>query len=200
MGDVYSGIENLTGSGFADTLYGAVGPELLEGGAGDDTLVGSSGADTLMGGAVFGILAGLHYWFPKMSGRMLNEKLAKTSFWLIFVGFNITFLIQHSLGLEGMPRRIYEYGTSTGWQTENMISTVGSFVLSLGLLLVAINVLRSLKNGALAGPDPWKANTLEWFTQSPPPANNFDVIPTVRSLEPMRDIRAELEGSGRGDS
>ena len=155
---------------------------------------------TLMGGAVFGILAGLHYWFPKMSGRMLNEKLAKASFWLIFAGFNITFLIQHSLGLEGMPRRIYEYGTSTGWQTENMISTAGSFVLSLGLLLVAINILRSLKNGAVAGPDPWKANTLEWFTQSPPPANNFDVIPTVRSLEPMRDIRAELEGSGRGDS
>lgn len=155
---------------------------------------------TLMGGAVFGILAGLHYWFPKMSGRMLNEKLAKTSFWLTFIGFNVTFLIQHSLGLEGMPRRIYEYGTGTGWQTENLISTVGSFILAIGLLLVAVNILRSLKYGAKAGPDPWNGNTLEWFTPSPPPVNNFDVVPTVRSLEPMRDIRAEVEGAANGNS
>ncbi|CAB4873813.1 MAG: cytochrome c oxidase subunit I [Actinobacteria bacterium] len=153
---------------------------------------------TLMGGAVFGMLAGLHYWYPKMSGRMLNEKTSKVAFWLIFVGFNVTFLIQHSLGLEGMPRRIYEYGVGTGWQTENMISTVGSFILAIGILLVTVNFIRSLTRGALAGPDPWKGNTLEWFTPSPPPVHNFDVIPTVRSVEPMKDIRAEIERASAG--
>ena len=152
---------------------------------------------TLVGGAVFGVLSGLHYWFPKMSGRMLNEKLAKASFWLVFVGFNVTFLIQHSLGLEGMPRRIYEYGTTTGWQTENLISTAGSFIFGIGLLMVAWNFGRSISRGAKAGPDPWQGNTLEWFTPSPPPANNFDVVPEVRSLEPMKDIRAELERSSK---
>ncbi len=153
---------------------------------------------TLMGGAVFGVFAGLHYWYPKITGRMLNEKMAKAAFWLMFVGFNVTFLIQHSLGLEGMPRRIYEYGTGTGWQTENMISTVGSFILSIGILLATYNFVRSLKTGAKAGPDPWSGNTLEWFTPSPPPENNFDVIPPVRSVEPMKDIRAELQNSAQG--
>jgi len=152
---------------------------------------------TLVGGSVFGVLAGLHYWFPKMSGRMLNEKLAKASFWLVFVGFNVTFLIQHSLGLEGMPRRIYEYGTATGWQTQNLISTSGSFLFGIGLLVVAWNFGRSISRGAKAGPDPWRGNTLEWFTPSPPPANNFDIVPEVRSLEPMQDIRAELERSSK---
>ncbi|MEI7559786.1 MAG: cytochrome c oxidase subunit I [Actinomycetes bacterium] len=151
---------------------------------------------TLMGGAVFGVFAGLHYWYPKFTGRMLSEKMAKAAFWLILIGFNVTFLIQHSLGLEGMPRRIYEYGTATGWQTENMISTVGSFILAVGILLATYNFIRSASRGAVAGPDPWKGNTLEWFVPSPPPANNFDVIPTVRSVEPMKDIRAELERAG----
>ena len=147
---------------------------------------------TLVGGSVFGVLAGLHYWFPKMSGRLLSEKIAKASFWVIFVGFNVTFLVQHSLGLEGMPRRIYEYGTATGWQTENLISTAGSLILGIGFLLVAYNFIRSLSVGAKAGPDPWQGYTLEWFTPSPPPENNFDVIPEVSSAEPMREIRAEL--------
>jgi len=147
---------------------------------------------TLVGGAVFGVLAGLHYWFPKISGRMLSEPVAKASFWVIFIGFNITFLVQHSLGLEGMPRRIYEYSSATGWQTENLISTAGSLVLGIGFLLVAYNFIRSLSVGAKAGPDPWQGYTLEWFTPSPPPENNFDVIPEVRSAEPMREIRAEL--------
>jgi cytochrome c oxidase subunit 1 len=92
-----------------------------------------------------------------------------------------------------MPRRIYIYPPGVGWSTYNLISTVGSFILGLGILLTIVNAARSLKSGALAGPDPWKGNTLEWFTTSPPPANNFDVIPRVRSVEPMRDIRRQIE-------
>jgi cytochrome c oxidase subunit 1 len=147
----------------------------------------------LVAGAVNAILCGLYYWFPKMTGRMLNETLGKISFWLTFIGFNVTFLVQHSLGLDGMPRRIYEYSSSNDWGTLNLISTIGSFILAAGVLVTAVNVLRSLRNGPIAGPDPWKGNTLEWFTDSPPPANNFDVVPYVRSVEPMQDIRRQVE-------
>jgi cytochrome c oxidase subunit 1 len=153
---------------------------------------------TVAAAGIFGILAALHYWYPKFTGRMVNEKIAKTAFWLIFVGFNLAFLIQNSLGLEGMPRRIYEYGTGTGWQLENMISTAGSLVLSVGILLAAFNFVRSLTHGAKSGPDPWNGNTLEWFTPSPPPENNFDSIPSVQSREPMKDIRSELQSSNAG--
>jgi len=153
---------------------------------------------TVAAAGIFGVLAALHYWYPKFTGRMVNENIAKGSFWLIFIGFNLAFLVQNSLGLEGMPRRIYEYGTGTGWQTENLISTAGSLVLTVGILLAVFNFVRSLSNGAKAGPDPWTANTLEWFAPSPPPANNFDVIPAVSSLAPMKDIRAELQGSNSG--
>jgi cytochrome c oxidase subunit 1 len=146
----------------------------------------------LMGGAVFAVFAGLYYWFPKMSGRLLNEGLGKASFWLMLIGFHTTFLVQHSMGLEGMPRRIYEYPDIRNLATLNLISTIGAFILGLGILLTLINVLRSLKKGPIAGPDPWKANTLEWFTTSPPPVNNFDVIPRIRSVEPMKDIRRQI--------
>jgi cytochrome c oxidase subunit 1 len=147
----------------------------------------------LMGGAVFSIMAGLYYWFPKMTGRLLNERLGKASFWVMFIGFNMTFLVQHALGLSGMPRRIYIYPAGYGWSTYNLISSIGSFILGLGILMTIINVALNYKRGRLAGPDPWKANTLEWFTSSPPPVNNFDVIPRVRSVEPMRDIRRQVE-------
>jgi cytochrome c oxidase subunit 1 len=147
----------------------------------------------LMGGAVFSIFAGLYYWFPKMTGRLMNEKLGKISFWVMFVGFNLTFFPMHSLGLSGMPRRIYTYQPGMGWSAYNMIATVGSFILGAGILLTIANVARSVKRGAVAGPDPWKGNTLEWFTTSPPPPNNFDAIPRVRSVEPMRDIRRQVE-------
>ena len=146
----------------------------------------------LVGGAMFSITSGLYYWYPKMTGRMMSERLGKWSFWTMFIGFNVTFLIQHSLGLDGMPRRIYEYGDIGHWGTWNLISTIGSFILAVGLLLSMINAYRSLKHGAIAGPDPWRANTLEWFIPSPPPANNFDVVPTVRSVEPLKDIRQEV--------
>jgi cytochrome c oxidase subunit I len=147
----------------------------------------------LMGGAVFTVFCGIYYWFPKMTGRLLDERLGKVSFWWMFIGFNMTFFVQHALGLSGMPRRIYTYAPGLGWSTYNLISTIGSFILGIGVLLTIINVARSLKVGRIAGPDPWKGNTLEWFTASPPPVNNFDEIPRIRSVEPMRDIRRQVE-------
>jgi cytochrome c oxidase subunit 1 len=146
----------------------------------------------LFGGSVFAIFGGLYYWFPKMSGKMLSESLGKISFWLMFVGFNLTFLIQHSLGLSGMARRIYRYELHPEWGTMNLISTIGSWILGIGVLVTIANVIVSVKKGRKAGNDPWQANTLEWFTQSPPPENNFDVVPRVRSVEPMKDIRREV--------
>jgi cytochrome c oxidase subunit 1 len=147
----------------------------------------------LMGGAVFSIMAGIYYWYPKMTGRLCSERLGKASFWVSFIGFNMTFFVQHALGLSGMPRRIYTYQPGLGWSTYNLISTIGSYILAIGLLMSFINFARSYKTGKIAGPDPWKANTLEWFTTSPPPVNNFDEIPYVRSVEPMKDIRREIE-------
>jgi cytochrome c oxidase subunit I len=147
----------------------------------------------MVGGAVFAIFAGIYYWFPKFSGRMLSEGLGKLSFALILVGFHVTFLIQHSMGLSGMPRRVYEYPDVNNLELYNLISTVGSFILAAGVGVTVINVVRSLKRGVVAGPDPWKGNTLEWFTTSPPPVVNFDVVPLVRSVEPMKDIRRQVE-------
>ena len=151
----------------------------------------------LFGGSVFGIFAGLYYWFPKMTGRLMSEALGKTSFWLMFVGFLATFLVQHSAGLSGMPRRIYDYDDSLGVETYNLISTIGAFILGIGVLVTIVNALWSIRNGRKAGNDPWHGNTLEWFTSSPPPANNFDVIPRVRSVEPMKDIRREVAAAAK---
>ncbi len=145
----------------------------------------------LFGGTAFGLLAGLYYWFPKMAGRMMSESLGKLSFWLMVIGFNATFLPQYSAGLSGMPRRIVEYH-GDNLTTYNVISTIGAFILAAGVLVTVFNVFWSIRRGRIAGPDPWRANTLEWFTPSPPPEHNFDVVPTVRSLEPMKDIRRSV--------
>jgi cytochrome c oxidase subunit I len=147
----------------------------------------------LLGGSVFAIFAAIYYWFPKMTGRLLDETLGRISFALMFLGVLLTFLIQHTIGLDGLPRRVYEYDNVVNLQLYNVLSTVGSFVLAAGVLVTIINVARSLRHGLVAGPDPWKANTLEWFPPSPPPMHNFDVVPQVRSAEPMKDIRREVE-------
>jgi cytochrome c oxidase subunit 1 len=147
----------------------------------------------LMGGAVFAVFAGIYYWFPKMTGRLMSEGLGKLSFWLMLIGFHVTFLIQHSIGMDGMPRRVFEYPDIGHLELYNLISTIGSFILGAGILVTVANAVRSAKKGVIAGPDPWKANTLEWFTTSPPPVNNFDVVPRVRSVEPMKDIRRQVE-------
>ena len=155
----------------------------------------ASGATTVTPAAAPAALA------PSRTRQLLSEGLGKLSFWLMLVGFHVTFLIQHSMGLDGMPRRIYEYADVGHLELYNLISTVGSFILGLGVLVTVLNVVKSVKTGALAGPDPWKGNTLEWFTSSPPPVNNFDVVPRVRSVEPMKDIRRQVvRESGLGEA
>ncbi len=149
----------------------------------------------LVGGSVLTIFAAVYYWFPKITGRMLGEGLGKLSCGLMWLGINVTFLIQHSIGMDGMPRRVYEYPDVGHLELYNLISTIGSFILALGIGVTLVNVYISLRKGPKAGPDPWKGNTLEWFTESPPPVNNFDVVPRVRSVEPMKDIRREIERS-----
>jgi heme/copper-type cytochrome/quinol oxidase subunit 1 len=141
----------------------------------------------LFGGAVFPIFAAIHYWAPKMWGRLMNERLGRLSFWLIFLGFNLTFFPMHVSGLLGMPRRIYTYHAGLGWDLWNLLSTVGSFVLAAGIFVTMANVFRSTRRGVLAGPDPWGGESLEWATSSPPPPYNFLEIPIVRSGEPLWD-------------
>ena len=124
---------------------------------------------TLFGGVIFAIFAGLFYWWPKMFGRMLNERLGKWQFWTLFVGFNLAFMPQHFLGLEGMPRRVYTYSNES-WEGYNLASTIGSYVMGIAILLFIVNVWRTTSRGARVGNDPWQADTLEWYTTSPPPA------------------------------
>lgn len=143
----------------------------------------------LIGWNLFAVLGALYHWFPKMSGRMLDETLGKISFWLCFIGFNLGFFPMHISGLLGMPRRVYTYPADMGWSTLNLITTIGSFVLAIGLLVTLINVVRSLRVGKVAGPNPWDADTLEWSISSPPPPYNFVVIPTVASRSPLWEER-----------
>ncbi len=143
----------------------------------------------LFGGSVFGIMGALYYWFPKMTGRMMNETLGKIQFALMFIGFNLTFFPMHELGLAGMPRRIADYSSTAGWNDLNLAATVGGFLIALSMLPLLWNIFISLRSGEPAGDDPWGGNTLEWATSSPPPPYNFDHLPEIRSERPVFDAR-----------
>ncbi|MGQ9371761.1 cytochrome c oxidase subunit I [Azospirillum sp. ST 5-10] len=147
----------------------------------------------LIGGAVFPAVGGFYYWYPKMTGRLMSERLGRWSVALAFVGFNLTFFPMHQLGLEGMPRRVYLYLDGMGWGDLNRLATVGAFVLAAGFLTTALNAVWSLRHGAPAGDNPWDADTLEWATSSPPPPYNHRHIPVVRSRWPLWDERASGE-------
>ena len=142
----------------------------------------------LFGGSVFGVFAAVYYWFPKFTGRMLNERLAWIHFALTFVGFHLTFMVQHVLGLEGMPRRVQTYTDADGWSGLNLASSIGSFLVGISVLPFLWNVWRSYRHGPIAGRNPWDGQTLEWATASPPVPENYDEpLPPIRSERPVWD-------------
>jgi cytochrome c oxidase subunit 1 len=145
----------------------------------------------LIGGAVFPLFGAWYYWFPKMTGRLMDEGLGRWNFWLFFVGFNVTFYPMHHLGLEGMPRRVYTYAASSGWGTLNLVASIGAAIIAVSVLLFIVNAVKSLRAGAPAGPNPWGAPTLEWAAASPPGWCNFPAIPVVASREPLWDAAAQ---------
>ena len=141
----------------------------------------------IVGGILFALFGAFYYWYPKMTGRMLSEKLGKLHFWLFVIGFHMTFDVMHIPGLLGMPRRIYTYEPQRGWDTLNLIVTIGAFIQGMAVLVFVWNLIRSYWKGDLAGNDPWDAWTLEWSVSSPPPAYNFATIPVVESRRPLWD-------------
>jgi heme/copper-type cytochrome/quinol oxidase subunit 1 len=139
----------------------------------------------LNGAVVFPIFAAIYYWYPKLTGRLLSEALGHASFWVMFVGFNVAFFPMHILGLLGMPRRIYTYPSGLGWDWLNLVATIGGFMFAFGVGLTFWNIWVSRKHPQNAGPDPWRADTLEWATASPVPEWNFECIPIVESRHPL---------------
>jgi cytochrome c oxidase subunit I+III len=151
----------------------------------------------LIGGAVFPLFGAFYYWFPKFTGRLMNERLGHWNFWLMFVGFNVAFFPMHIAGLRGMPRRVYTYPAEMGWGMLNLISSIGAAILAVGILLFVVNVVLSRRGGAPAGADPWAAGTLEWATSSPPSPGNFPHPPVVASRFPLWSAQG-VAGAVRG--
>jgi cytochrome c oxidase subunit 1 len=144
----------------------------------------------LFGGSVFGVFSGIYYWFPKMTGRMLDETLGTIHFWVMLIGMNLAFMPMHILGLMGMPRRIAEYQSGQGWEIWNLISTIGAFTIALSMLIFIANFIKTMATAPkAAGDDPWEGNTLEWMTSSPPPEHNFEELPEIHSERPNWDAR-----------
>jgi cytochrome c oxidase subunit 1 len=137
----------------------------------------------LFGGLVFGLFSGFYYWYPKVFGRMLNERLGKLNFWTMLVGFNLTFFPMHLLGIYGMPRRTYRYPSGFGWDTLNLIATIGGFLIAVSVLFFIVNAIVSRRRGAIAGNDPWDGRTIEWSISSPPPEYNFAEIPEIEARD-----------------
>ena len=150
----------------------------------------------LFGGSLMGLFAGIYYWFPKLTGKFLNEFWGKVHFWLWFVGMNITFFPMHFAGMNGMPRRIYTYGTEYGWDNMNLISSLGYLVLFVGATLFIVILIQSIKSGKPAGHDPWDAPTLEWSISSPPPAYNFAEIPQIQGIDHYWIVKRKAEAEG----
>jgi cytochrome c oxidase subunit I len=150
----------------------------------------------LFGGSIFGLFSGIFYWFPKYAGRLLDERLGKIQFWLMLIGFNMTFAPFHILGLQGMPRRIYTYPEDHGWDFWNFISTIGSFVIAVSILVFIYNLWVSRRHPQ-AGDDPWDARTLEWSIPSPPPEYNFAEIPVVTARDDFWHQKYTEDESGR---
>jgi cytochrome c oxidase subunit 1 len=143
----------------------------------------------LFGSAAFGFFSGLYFWYPKVTGRRLGERLAKAHFWTMFVGFNLTFWPHHLLGLRGMPRRVADYPAGAGFTFLNLVSSVGAAILGLGTLFLLWNLWITPRRGVPAGDDPWGGYSLEWATSSPPPEHNFAELPPIRSERPVFDAR-----------
>jgi len=151
----------------------------------------------LFGGLFLGIFSGFYYWWPKVFGRLLNETIGKWNFWLMLIGFNLTFFPMHILGLTGMPRRTYRYPSGMGWDTMNLIETIGAFIIALSVLIFFVNIIYSTKRGKVAGNDPWDGRSLEWSIPSPPPAYNFAEIPVVEARDDWWHHKYTEDAEGR---
>jgi cytochrome c oxidase subunit 1 len=152
---------------------------------------------TIFAGSAFGLFAGIYYWFPKVTGVVLDEGIGELQFWTMTIGSNLAFFPMFVLGAEGMTRRIADYPSSTGWQSLNELETVGAGVIACSALAFIVNVIVSLRARRPAGDDPWEGQTLEWATSSPPPRHNFDALPPIRSFAPLLDLRQAAEQAAK---